>query len=200
MKPHFKTIIVDDEEASTYWLSTILTDMPEITLISVENNPVKALESIEKHRPDLLFLDIEMPVYSGFELLRLVRSKGLFPKVVFISGYQQYAIKAIKFLAIDYLLKPIDIDELRACINNLILNHRVVQDIKFPNLKLTDHLTPREEDVLRLMIEGRTSGEIALELFIGKSTVDSHRKSILLKTQAKNSNELVVWAAIDYFR
>ena len=199
MLPHYRTVIVDDEKASTYWLSEVLTEFPQISILSIENSPPKALEIILELKPDLLFLDIEMPVYSGFELLKIINKADLFPKVIFITAYQKYAIRAIKVMAFDYLLKPIDIDELRKCMTKLMSRSHIKAELKIPNIILIESFTPREEEIFRYLVEGMTSQEIAHHLYIGKSTVDSHRKSILLKTQARNSAELIVWGALEYF-
>jgi len=199
MNTHIRTFILDDDPSSTDWLSSMLTEIPYISVIAVENNAVKAIKKIIELKPDLIFTDIEMPVYSGFDVIRLINEANRFPKVVFITAYQKYAIKAIKFMAFDYLLKPIDIDELRNTLIKLKIKKNGKSKLHIPELKLIESLTNREEDVLRLLIEGCTSTEISRELFISKSTVDSHRKNILLKTQARNTAELVVWGALDYF-
>lgn len=196
---HFKTIIVDDEKAATEWLSIQLNEIPQISLLAVENRAEKALESILKLKPDLLFLDIEMPVYSGFQLLHIINQEGLHPVVVFVTAYNKYAIKAIKHMAFDYIHKPIDLDELRECIYRLEKRNLKNQSINIPPLKLVESLTLRETEVFKLLIEGKTSKEIAEELFIGKATVDSHRKNLLLKTQARNTSELVVWGITSFF-
>ncbi len=195
----FKTIIVDDEPHASDWLSIHLNEIPDVSILSVENNAEDALRSIKKLKPNLLFLDIEMPFYSGFELLRLVNKAGLHPIVIFTTAYKEYAIKAVKVMAYDYLIKPIDIDELRDCINKLQKSTSIIPRMNLPNLKLIEKLTPREEDVFLLIIEGNSSQEIADSLCIGKATVDSHRKNLLLKTQANNTVELVVWGVTKYF-
>ncbi len=180
MNTHIRTFILDDDPSSTDWLSSILSEIPYISVIAVENNAVKAVKKIIELKPDLIFTDIEMPVYSGFDVIRLINESNRFPKVVFITAYQKYAIKAIKYMAFDYLLKPIDIDELRNTLHKLKIKKNGKSKLNIPELKLIEPLTNREEDVLRLLIEGCTSAEISRELFIGKSTVDSHRKNILL--------------------
>jgi len=199
MSKHIRAFIVDDDPTSTDWLSSILSEMPDISVVAVENNAPNAVKGILKLNPDLVFLDIEMPVYSGFDVLQLVNEANRFPKVIFITAYQQYAIEAIKHMAFDYLLKPIDEDELKITLSRLKRKKKNRPSLNIPEIHLVEPLTEREEDVLRLIVEGLTSDEISRELFISKSTVDSHRKRILLKTQARNTAELVVWGALEYF-
>jgi two-component system LytT family response regulator len=106
-----KTIIVDDEPDSVQLLQLQLTQYcPEIEICGTYTSSVKALDAIEKIQPDLLFLDIEMPVMNGFELLEKTLHIPL--SVIFVTAYNQYALKAFRFNAVDYLVKPVDGDDL----------------------------------------------------------------------------------------
>lgn len=106
-----KTIIVDDEPDSVKLLQLQLAQhCPEIEIVGAYNSSLKALPEIEKIQPDLLFLDIEMPVMNGFELLEKILTLPF--SVIFITAYNQYALKAFRFNAVDYLVKPIEADDL----------------------------------------------------------------------------------------
>ena len=106
-----KTIIVDDEPDSIQLLQLQLAQYcPEIEISGAYTSSVKALDAIEKIQPDLLFLDIEMPVMNGFELLEKILHIPF--SVIFITAYNQYALKAFRFNAVDYLVKPVDGDDL----------------------------------------------------------------------------------------
>jgi two-component system, LytTR family, response regulator len=106
-----KTIIIDDEPDSIKLLELQLTQhCPEIEIAGTYTSSVKALPGIEKIQPDLIFLDIEMPVMNGFELLEKILH--LHFSVIFITAYNQYALKAFRFNAVDYLVKPVDADDL----------------------------------------------------------------------------------------
>ncbi len=108
-------VIIDDEPNCTDVLKLLIERMyPSIFNIIVFNDPQKALTYLIDHDVELIFLDIEMPILNGFELLRRVEKKSF--KVVFTTAYDQYAIKAFKFNAIDYLLKPIDKQELKGAL------------------------------------------------------------------------------------
>jgi two-component system, LytTR family, response regulator len=105
------TILIDDERNCTDLLRVMLEKYcPEITVTDVFNDPELALAHIKSDRPQLVFLDIEMPRLNGFDLLQACGNLDF--KVVFTTAYDQYAVKAFKFNALDYLLKPIDKDEL----------------------------------------------------------------------------------------
>ncbi len=107
-----EAVIVDDEIKALQSLSWELTNFSdEIKVIASFTNPFEALDYLEKNTPDCLFLDIEMPTMDGFQFIQKLTNKN-FP-VVITTAYNQYAIKALKNEAIDYLLKPIDTDDLK---------------------------------------------------------------------------------------
>lgn len=110
-----QAVIVDDEIKALKSLAWELTNFSEeITVSASFTNPFEALIYLEKNTPDCLFLDIEMPTMDGFQFIQKLTNKN-FP-VVITTAYNQYAIKALKNEAIDYLLKPIDTDDLKETI------------------------------------------------------------------------------------
>ena len=107
-----EAVLVDDEIKALQSLSWELTNFSdEINVTASFTDPLEALEHLEKNPPDCLFLDIEMPTMDGFQFIQKIKNKD-FP-VVITTAYNQYAIKALKNEAIDYLLKPIDTDDLK---------------------------------------------------------------------------------------
>src|SRR4051794_36073823 len=113
-----KAIIVDDEPFCCEALDALLTRYcPDVKVAGSCYSGSKALQEIEEQKPDLIFLDIEMPQMNGFELLQKIPHPGF--DLIFTTSYDQYAIKAIKFSALDYLLKPIDRDELQAAVSKV---------------------------------------------------------------------------------
>ncbi len=107
-----KTIIVDDEEKSRITLNNLVTKhCPELQIVDLCDSVASAEKSIALHSPELIFLDIEMPFENGFTLLEKIKNPAF--RVIFTTAYGQYAIKAIKYSALDYLLKPVDVDELK---------------------------------------------------------------------------------------
>jgi two-component system LytT family response regulator len=111
-------IIVDDEVNCAETLQMVLDrHCKSVNVLEVINNSQLAEESIRTHSPDLVFLDIEMPHLNGFDVLS--RTKDVPFAVIFTTAYDHYALKAIKHHAIDYLLKPIDVEELIAAIEKV---------------------------------------------------------------------------------
>lgn len=106
-----KTILIDDEVHCVDTLNMLINDFcPEVQVMEQCRSAKDGLAAVKKHRPDLVFLDIEMPVMNGFEFLEQFADIPF--SVIFTTSYDQYAIKAIRFSALDYLLKPIDPKEL----------------------------------------------------------------------------------------
>lgn len=100
-----RAIIIDDERLARNELKKLLSEFDEIEVIAEASNADEAIRLIESHQPDLIFLDIQMPAKTGFELLtELERS----PQVIFTTAHDEYALKAFEVNALDYLLKPID--------------------------------------------------------------------------------------------
>ncbi len=142
-----KAIIIDDEVHCIDTLSILLADYcPEVEILEKCMSPKKGLEAIEKLKPDLVFLDIEMPAMNGFELLE--QFKQIPFAVVFTTSYDQYAIKAIRFSALDYLLKPIDPKELIAAVHKVQLHKAPPTEEQFR--MLLDHIQGRETPVTKI--------------------------------------------------
>ncbi len=185
-----RTIVIDDEPASLERMEYVLSMFQEIDVIHYSMDPVKAVQLILDEKPDLVFVDVEMPLKNGFNVIKDIHDAGFFPGFVFITAYDQYAIKAIKQEALDYLLKPIDIEELKVAIDHFKSRHSYIKSINLNDNPICANLSEREKEVLILAMKGQTSREIATQLFISKATIDSHRQNILLKTDSKNFSEL----------
>jgi len=111
-------LIIDDEAKGRLALREKLSAYcPQIKIIAEAGNGHEALMLIQHHQPQLIFLDIEMPRMNGFEMLNEIPNKTF--HIIFTTAYDQYAIKAIKYAAFDYLLKPIDIEELRIAVDKI---------------------------------------------------------------------------------
>ncbi|MEZ4903694.1 MAG: LytTR family transcriptional regulator DNA-binding domain-containing protein [Spirosomataceae bacterium] len=113
----YKTILIDDEPIALGRLKRLLAQFGDtFDIVAEANNGHEGLESIENHQPDLIFLDIEMPLMSGFEMLSKLT---YMPLVVFVTAYDQYAIKAFEEKSIDYLLKPVEKERLARTVEKL---------------------------------------------------------------------------------
>lgn len=111
-----RAIIIDDERLARKELTNLLSDFDKIEIIGEAANADEALELIQKENPDLLFLDIQMPDKTGFELLEMLDNV---PEVIFTTAYDEFALKAFEVNALDYLLKPIQPERLKESIDKL---------------------------------------------------------------------------------
>jgi two-component system, LytTR family, response regulator len=118
-----KVLLIDDEERATDSLRLMIQKtIPEIGQVMVCNDSRKAADIIHNFQPGLIFLDIQMPHMNGFELLEKMPNKNF--KIIFTTAYNEYAIQAIRFSAFDYLLKPVDIEELQASVHRFLESHQ----------------------------------------------------------------------------
>lgn len=126
-------IIVDDEKNARLALRGILEEnFPEVIILDECVDVPSAVKSIHKHQPDLVFLDISMPGYSGLELFKFLDESELNFKVVFVTAYSEYALNAFELSAADYILKPVRLEALQRALNkvkeNKTNNFRVLQE------------------------------------------------------------------------
>lgn len=117
---------MDDEEGARDVLENLLLRFcPQVELIAKCENVLQAVEVIKTQQPDLVFLDIEMPNYSGFEIVTFFKEINF--EIVFVTAYDQYAIRAFEVAAIDYLLKPVDIDRLKNSVSRVVQQKNIEQ-------------------------------------------------------------------------
>ncbi len=102
-----KAIITDDEQSAQEVLETLLLKYcPNIEIVAICNNLTETVDAIRMNKPDVVFLDIEMPEYAGYEIVNFFDKIDF--HIVFVTAYHQYAVKAFEISALDYLLKPIE--------------------------------------------------------------------------------------------
>lgn len=112
---NLRTVLIDDEPNNLENLARLLdTYCPELHIVATAMDARSGKEIILKHQPDLVFLDIQMPGENGFDLLRSLDRYDF--EIIFVTAYDQYGIQAVKFAAVDYLLKPVHIDELQLAV------------------------------------------------------------------------------------
>ncbi len=113
-----RALVVDDELHARKALEALLARTGEFTIVGRCANAIEALQAVRSQRPDVLFLDIQMPKVSGLQLLSMI-DEEIMPKVVFVTAYDQYAIQAFEKNALDYLLKPVQKDRLANTVEKL---------------------------------------------------------------------------------
>ena len=144
-------VIIDDEQNNIDNLRSLLAEYcPQVDVVAGAGNAAEGKSSILQYSPDLVFLDIQMPGKNGFDLLQSLPNYDF--EVIFVTAYDQYGIQAVKFAAIDYLLKPIDTDELKRAVEKVFLKSRQKkQNLQLENLlQLLHHRQKKEEHRLAL--------------------------------------------------
>jgi len=168
MTSPIRTVIVDDEELSRRGVELRLASAPDFGIVAQCANGREAVAAIQHHRPDLVFLDIQMPGMSGFEVISQI-PHGALPLFVFVTAYDQYAVKAFEAKAIDYLLKPIDDQRFEATLSHV-----------------RQHIQARAaaaqcERLLGLIADMTGSGELALDdVLAAKRDARQNKHSALL--------------------
>ena len=144
-----RTVIIDDEPSAVNVLSILLQEYcsEDISITGTSNSPLLGKELIQKLKPDLVFLDVEMPVMSGVDLVRSFTDP--FFRVVFITAYDAYAVEAFRLSAVDYLLKPVEADDII----------RVVQKIKKQMLRNENISIAQLERLERLLFQNDVTSE-----------------------------------------
>jgi two-component system LytT family response regulator len=144
---NIKALIVEDEERSRQVLQNLLqTYCPQVQVLDMADSVDSAVAKIKEHAPELVFLDVQINGGTGFDVLDKLRGEKI--SVIFTTAYDQYALKAFKFSAIDYLLKPIDIEELKAAVSKAE-NSKGQEDEQYKIQNLLSNLkNPNEDPVL----------------------------------------------------
>jgi two-component system LytT family response regulator len=136
-----KAILIDDEPLARDIVKHYLADHPEIEVVAECNDGFEGLKAIAQHKPDLIFLDIQMPKISGFEMLELVENR---PTVIFTTAFDEFAIKAFEVNAVDYLLKPIEKGRFEQALAKLALKKGAVDPTNTDELLQVQALNPSQ--------------------------------------------------------
>ncbi len=146
-------VIIDDEGKARRILEAMLKEhCPELQVVATAEDVPSGVKIIQKHNPDIIFLDIEMPGYTGFQLLEFFENPGF--EVIFTTAYSEYALQAFQVSAVDYLLKPIQINQLKIAVEKAIRMHS--------NSQVIERLAALKEN-----IEEKTLQKIALPVSDG---------------------------------
>lgn len=170
----FTCIIVDDEELARERLIRLITPYHIFEIVAQAANGQEGLKLVEAHQPDVIFLDVEMPVMSGFEMLSKLKKQ---PKVIFTTAYDQYAIKAFEENSLDYLLKPVEKDRLDKCVAKLQEMHKPME---MPLQQLLEQLKPKKEIKTLTVKIGDKILLIALHAIIA---IEAEEKYVFLRTE-----------------
>lgn len=202
----YSVTLVDDHQLFREGLKLLLNENPNIDKIYQAANGVEFLEQLEKNMPDVVLMDINMPVMDGVEATQKALTKWPQLKVIALSMYgdDEYYIKMIEAGARGFILKNSDIEVVEKAIEVVMAGQNYFSSEVMANLVIhlnkkkteeaKNELTERESEILYHICKGLSNQEIADTLFLSKRTVDKHRENILSKTNVKNTAGLVIYA------
>lgn len=174
------TIIIDDETGGRDVMQALLEEIPEVQLVAVCDGADSGLESILRLNPELVFLDVQMPVKSGIDVTRELIIQGVKTTVVFVTAYEKYPIQAIKLAAFDFLLKPVDPDEL----HEVIRKYQSKKLLHLQENKL-DSLLKQLNHVNRIRLNTRSGFTLVDPSEIIYIQADGNYSEIILSAQKK---------------
>lgn len=203
-----KIIIADDHQLFREGLINLLADTPEIEIVANAENGKDAIEKAIIHNPDIVIMDIGMPILSGIEATRLLKEKMPNIKVIALSMHSdnQYIKGMLEAGASGYLLKSCTYNKLIEAINTVYSGKKYLSE-EITNVIIDDYLgkendtsgkdpklSERESEILKLFAEGKSSREISELLFISVKTVGTHKQHILEKLELKTTTDIVKYA------
>ncbi|KOH42767.1 response regulator [Sunxiuqinia dokdonensis] len=206
-KERHSIMLVDDHTLFRNGLRILLNNLNEYKVTAEAANGQEFIDLLELHVPDLVLLDIDMPVMDGIDAARLALEKLPDLKIITLSMYgeEDYYYKMVDAGVKGFLLKNSDINEVKAALQTVLEGGTYFSSELLKNLvnslrsKSQHHekqnvLSERETEILILICQGFSNQEIADQLFISKRTVDKHRSNILEKSESKNTAQLVMYA------
>lgn len=196
LRQMIKAIIVDDEMDCCETIAALLQSFcPDVEVIGIYHNGAEALSPILQLQPDLVFLDVEMPRMNGFEMLEQLPQVNF--DIIFTTSYDQYALKAIRFSAIDYLLKPVDREELQMAVQKVIQRSQrtiakqveiLMQKLHQPSKSIGKIALPTMEGLQMIPIDSIISCEADSNYSI---LLLKNKKKIIVSTTLKEIEEIL---------
>ncbi len=198
--------LVDDHKLFRQGLKMLIENIPNVEKITESDNGREFIDSLKTSIPDLVLMDIEMPVLNGIDATIEALKKHPDLKIIALSMYgdEDYYYQMIEAGVKGFVIKDTDFNEVKKAISSVLehnnyfseeLLYSLIRNIKTHKTNFQeDVLSDREKDILLEICSGLSNQEIADKLDISKRTVDKHRYNILLKTGSKNTASLVMWA------
>ncbi|MES2795321.1 MAG: response regulator transcription factor [Bacteroidota bacterium] len=197
-----KILIVDDHLIVIEGLKSLLAGNESIDCVGAVTNAFDAILFLRNHEVDIAFLDINLPEISGIELCKKITDEFTNVKCIALTTFAErsYISRMIQSGAMGYLLKSSSKEELFEAVEQVskggyFMNVNLTETTKTESEKKAPYLTLREKEVLKHIAEGLTNPQIAEKLFVSTLTVNSHRKSLLLKFDVQNTAHLIKLAS-----
>jgi two-component system, NarL family, nitrate/nitrite response regulator NarL len=208
----FRIVIADDHPHARKAILAMLEDDPYFDIVGQAHNGKEAVEMSQQLHPDIILMDIEMPIINGLEATKIIKEKSPFIKIIILSVSDNVAdlFTAIQYGAQGYLLKNMDPDEWIQYLHSVVggnsdatrgMAGKLLYQFRekdLHNTSQTNSLTKREKEILLLISEGISNKQIADQLFISENTVKNHIKNLLEKLELENRVQLAIYAIKQY--
>jgi len=204
-----RILITDDHQLFRVGIANLLSASSQIEIVGQAENGQVAIEMAKRLKPDMVIMDLTLPVINGVDATRILHSELPETKVLILSMHaeKKYIKEALEAGAYGYLFKDCTYDQLIEAINTVNLGKKYLSD-KITEVLIADYLnkeevitdsnsqelSDRESEILKLFAEGRTTREISDKLFISVKTVGTHKQNILDKLNLKSSADLIKYA------
>ena len=190
-----RTIFADDEKLAREEIAFLLQGIAGVTVVGEASNGVDAFHLIEKERPDLALLDIEMPGLDGFQLVREIQSLENTPRIVFVTAYDRYALQAFEVSALDYLMKPVSRERLQQAIDKVRGAMESGNDLGDKITALLSSLPARRQPMSKIPVRRRKH----LLLVDVESVLFSYVKDGLVFVVTSEAHDLVAYRTLEEF-
>jgi DNA-binding NarL/FixJ family response regulator len=204
-------VLADDQALVRRGFRLILEAEPDIEVVAEAEDGQQAVDAVRRHRPAVVLMDIQMPGLDGLEATRrILGQSGNQTRVLILTTFERddYVFEALQIGASGFLLKTAPPEDLLTAVRVVSrgeallspsVTRRVIQEVtrhqrRAPRSPDLDRLTQRELEVLRLLAEGRSNGEIAAELYLSEATVKTHTSSVLSKLGLRDRVQVVIFA------
>lgn len=203
-----RIIITDDHQLFRDGIANLLSASPQLEIIAMAENGQEAIKKAKKLKPDIVIMDLSLPIINGVDATRILHNELPETKVLILSMHAEknYIKEALGAGAFGYLFKDCTYDQLIEAINTVYLGKKYLSD-KITEVLIHDYLSKddeipdnsqelseRESEILKLFAEGKTTREISVMLFISIKTVGTHKQHILEKLNLKSTSDLIKYA------
>lgn len=200
-----RILLADDHEMVRIGVSAYLKAQPDMTVIAEAANGQEAYDLALEHRPDIILMDMVMPVMSGAESTAAITKEWPEAKIMIVTSFldDDKVYPALEAGAISYLLKTTNAKQIADAIRSTYngqpilepeVTNKMMKRMRYKEKPLHEDLTEREHEILLLLAQGKTNQEIANELFIALKTVKTHVSNILSKLEVQDRTQAVVYA------
>ena len=200
-----RVMIVEDDQEIRNSFTLIVNSSQKFTVVNAYGNSEEAIDALHRDKPEIVLMDIELPVMNGIQATKVIKDKAPHVDIVMVSVYEdsELVFEALKAGASGYITKSANYLELLTALEEIVkggapMSSRIARMV-IDNFHVNPNspLTKRETEILQLISEGKTYTQISEELFISKETAKTHIKNIYSKLQVKSKSEAIAKANMD---